>query len=670
MTDPNKFVFLSNKRFLPFVLFLILLIPRFIDFNATSITYDELAAKDSGPWWSLIKKGDFTSEDWAYKKPTLVIMRYFYGVLPEALFGSDPGNPYDLNGARFIGALLGAFLGVIVFLLGSQIGGTSIGLMAVLIYNLFPAILGHDRFASHDLPARIVSAGSLWLLIRYFQSEKKKFLWLGIFFAGLSFACYFRIGIQTIAILVLGYSWRSFIRKGWNSPETIYFAFLVGLCSFLIGVVLFVITWPYGWMHPYDAFYDVFLTQFRIGQAGGNFEYFLGSIREVPKYYYILVYLCTMPVLILAFCVLGFKTTWQNIIRAEAVSLLWITIAVPILVGFVSFRAALNHYLLICYPPTCVLAALGVQKCSTVFSKMVKPSLFQVGACGIIITSELISAVRIHPFYLEYFNALVGGTKGVVAHKFFESGWYGEAIYPLFDFVNQNAPANSFIESRLSAWPGLADLKHNLRPDLKVQGIEGANPLGADFVVRVGHERNDQFYRWNPNPEIYEKVHDVLAMGGSIGDVWRRKITSEGPYIYNEDFSSYQIKFAIQNNQCGFNLFSDGKIFPGVTGQSCGVLFRIPSELLKNRKQIQIRSEVQIEGGRAQILCGTSISNLTSVARCENTKGILESPKIACPPAQDFLIYLEMLTNKQWDLSTKTFWDYDWFDSLQVMGWP
>ena len=661
------------RRWIPILIFVFALACRLVDFNATSITGDECVGKDSGPWWKLIKAGDLVSEDWGYGKPQFPIMRWFYGVLPEAVFGDNPSDPYDLKGARLVGAVLASVLVVGVYFLGRQFGGKSVGVIAALAFSLFPAILGHDRFASHDLPARLASVVSLGFMVRHLSHGRPRDrLWSAIW-AGVSFAAYFRVGVQTILITQAALGCRWLVERGWKKPETLIGLAGFGATALAAGFLVFIATWPYAWSRPLLAIAEVFGSPLKTSQAGPGMEWFFGSIRSLPPYYYVAVYVFMMPVLLLLAHLVGAARTWGETRVAKAPILLWLSILLPLSMGAVSFRASLNHYLLICFPATCVLAALGIHACAERLSKWRgSASAWRMGLCVAMIGSQAVTAIRIHPYHLEFFNLLVGGTRGVARNHTFMTGWYCEGIRPLFDYVNRYASHNALISCRLGAWPGISDLKRNLRPDLGLQGYTAINPLGADYILRVGFETCGGFYRCDPDPERYEKVMDVLTMGGSIGDVWkRREDLSQGGLVYADDFLTPQIaRFTVSTLNLGFNPFSDGKLYPLESNKPAGILVRIPSELLGNAAEIQVRSDLQATGGKAWIQCGTNSTNRLTVARCDSFTGRLESARFARPGKGDLWISLEMVTGKLWFGDPKTFWDYDWFDSLYVRKWP
>ncbi len=660
-------------RWIPILIFAFALACRLVDFNTTSITYDESVGKDSGPWWKLIQKGDFSSEEWGYGKPQAVIMRWFYGVLPEAIFGDNPSNPYDLKGARLVGAILSSVLVVGVYFLGRQFGSSSTGIIAALSFSLFPAILGHDRFASHDLPARMASLAAVYFMAKHLQTvQRRDWLWSALW-AGISFAAYFRIGVQTMAILGLALVARWIADKKWRQPQSLLALAAYGGLALGTGFIVFTATWPYAWAHPIQAFCDVFVSPLAIAQGGGgSFEWFFGKIRSVPFYYYAVVYVCMTPALLLLAHFAGCIRSRGEVRHAKAPLLLWLMILVPIMMGAVSFRAALNHYLLICFPATCILAAIGLEACAKRLARFGGVVGFWLAGLSLLVVgTQAVTAVRIHPFYLDFFNSFVGGTRSVAARHLLMTGWYGEGIRPLFDYVNQHATDGSTVCCRLAAWPGLLDLSRNLRSDLALQGQTNTNPLGADYILRVGLESCDQFYRCQPDPEHYEKVMNVQALGGSIGEVWkRRSFPPSVGWVYVDDFCSPQAtRFVAGTQNFQFNPFMDGKFYPVFPDRPGGVLFRIPATLLGSARIIEISTKLQAGGGEAWIGCGSSPTNRTVVARCNHFSGRLDSPKFPRPGQGDLWISLEMITAKGWDQHPKTFWNYDWFDSLYVRAW-
>jgi hypothetical protein len=660
-----------TQTWLLVLVFVFALACRVVDFNATSVTADEVACKDSGPWWTLLKKGNFSSTEWSYQKQIPSVSRWLYGVLPEALWGSRPSDPYDIKGARVIGAILGAALVCLVYILGREFGGAAVGAVSAFAFSLYPAILGHDRFASHDLPARFASVLSIWFMVKHLKDDgRRDWLWSAVW-AGVSSAAYARVGVQTIMVLLAALSYKWVIKEQYRNAENFFRIVGFGLLALGAGFVCFVVTYPCAWSGPFRAFPEVFMPFARVAQSGAQPEWFFGKIRNIPVYYYPAVYVFMCPTLLLLAHFIGLAKTWIEARKAEPPILLWLLVLIPVFGGF-SFRASLNHYLLISFPATCVLAALGLKACCDVLGRWKGAGITWFGILAtVMIAAQAVTAIRIHPFHLEFFNALVGGTRGVAKNHTFMTGWYCEGINPLFDYVNKHAESNALVNCRLSAWPGISDLRRNLRSDLDVQGLHVAAPLGADYILRVGVETCNQFYRCNPDPERYEKVHDVLALGGSIGDVWKRRpILADSGLVYVDDFTTRQpLHFLGGILNFNFNPFSDGKFYPVASQKPGGVLFRIPSKLLAGRKTIQIQARVQAAGGMAWIQCGSSPDSRAVVARGERFTGWLDSEKVSRPGDGDLWVSLEMVTAKTWNEDPRTFWDYDWFDSLNVRAW-
>lgn len=659
-----------SHRGLGAMIFAFALLCRVVDFNSTSVTNDELSSKDSGPWLALLKKGDFISEEWGYNKQYSIILRWTYGVLPQVLFGTDPGNPYDLAGPRLIGAVLGSALVWGVFLLGRQYGGAGVGVLSALVYSLFPGVLGHDRFAAHDLPARMASLAALLYMGRHFKTHSRRALLWSAFWAAFSFAAYFRVGVQTIFILQAGLIWRCLAHKKWTSPETTLSALSFPIVAAIGGYLLFVITWPYAWWRPIEAFNASFATGVHAAAVGGNQEWFFGKIVVLPWSYYPAVYIFMMPLAILLALVLGMLCTWKECLRGEIVLLLWLNILIPLVTMCMALRSSLNHYLLICYPPTCILAAIGIVGLAGRLRRWGSVQGWKVALGSAVLVCEIVIGFRIHPWHLEFFNSLVGGTAGVSKNHTFALGWYGEAIQPLFDYVNQNAPPNSTITVRLGGWPGLFDLKRNLRKDLQIQGYTALHPLGADYVLRTGAETCNQFYRWNPNPALYDKAMDVTAMGGSLGDVWKRRDPAAlSDLLYSDDFSSPQItRLAIRVENMSVNIFSDGKLYSVEPNRPAALLIQIPAGILRGQTLLRCQADVQMNQGGFSISVGVDPAKLEEVSQVSNFKGSLESQGFQIKPGKDLFIELRWITNYRWNGGPQTFWEADWIDGFRILS--
>ncbi len=662
---------LRNPRLLCILIFVTALAFRVVDFNSISITYDELAAKDSGPWWQLVKSGNFTSEGWGYHKPTVAIIRWLYGVIPQALFGDDPGSAHDLAGARFNAAVLGSLQVMVVFLIGRQLGGSGVGVMASFFLSLFPGVLGHDRFASHDLPARLASTVALWMMTRYFQTGRRRDWFFAILWAGISFAAYMRVGMQTILILQAALVVHWFVRRREAPPEMIPRLISFGLLSGIVGLVIFTITWPYLWSHPIQGLLEVFGQQGSVAKAGGSMEWFFGTIRTVPIYYYVVIFVATMPLAVFLAFMAGLYRTAKGAIGGNESLLLWLFAFAPLIAGAISFRSALNHYILICYPSTCVLAALGIVSLSEKLARWkMSAARWRCAIGGFVVASELLTVVRIHPYYIDFFSAIVGGTRSVVKNHTFNVGWYGEGIQPLFDYVNRNAPPGSTVTCRLAAWPGLADLPAYLRNDLRIQGHTAIHPLGADYVLRVGLETGSEFYRHCPDPGLYEKVMDVNAMGGSIGDVWQRRAdAAAGGLLYSDDFSSPQSMGFLKGGQnANLNPFSNGKLYSIQPGQPSVILLQLPAALFQKWKTLSIDADVQMREAQFRIRGGNDPKKLRELASVAKMQGLVHGTELEITPGKDVYISLEWMTAHRWDGSPRSFWEADWVDSLQISG--
>jgi hypothetical protein len=487
-----------------------------------------------------------------------------------------------------------------------------------------------------------------------------------------SLASYVRVGVQTVAVLVAFLAARRFVRDRERTLEALRPIVAFGAIAVGIGAVVFFATWPYAWFRPITGFREWLELPLKNAQLGGSPQWILGEIRPAPLWYYPAVYVFMCPTLLLAAHAFGCRLTWPDTQRVEPVVLAWLVAVVPMVVGG-SFRSSLNHYLLVCFPGTCVLAALGLYGLAGRLAawrwdrRVWFPAL-----TAVVLGSEAITAVLIHPYHLDFFNILVGGTRTVASQRLLTTGWYGEGTKALFAHVNEAAAAGDFVNCRLGPWPGIVDLQRNLRRDLEIQGARRADPLGAAWVLRVGLETCNEMYRFEPDPERYEKVHDVLALGGSVADVWKRRaIAAESGLVYADDFASSQpLHYAVGSQNLGFTPFSDGRFYPEDFSRPGGVLFRIPANLLGATRQVQIRVKARCKSGSAWVAAGAGADSRREVARRSFFDGWLETERIDRPGTGDLWISLEMETSMQWDGSRESFWNYDCLDAFQVHAWP
>jgi hypothetical protein len=504
----------------------------------------------------------------------------------------------------------------------------------------------------------------------------------------------------------------------------------VSLGSWLLSAWLL---WPYMWFRPWEL-WRWYADPVAVAGAGGGVEFWFGAIRVVPRHYYLVAILaCTPPLTLLAFAgwhalalrdwlrqraplegkgidppphpILLPRNGGEGDPRTEiplmvepvarGVSLaprsgergrvrgsgdsgvgqplpILLLFWVPLLVASLTLRQGLTHYLQILMPALCLGAGAGIWRARgwLLARRESSPRALGWGIAALPVLLHVHACACVSPYFLDYFNAFVGGGRGVTERRLFTQGAYGEAILPLLAHVQSRAEPSATVLCRLGPWPGLGQLDRYLGPGLLLQGHQGVDPLGARYVLRAGLERSGEFYRYRPDPALYEKVFDVLADGGSLGDVWRRKdgLAAAG-LVYADDFASPQFtRFAVAGQNLNLNPFSDGKLYAVRGDQPAAVLFRFPAALLAGRRSARVEVDARLRAGAIVVRAGHEPRQLAEVGRAMGEEGAVRGKEIPLAAGKDFFVALEWQSSCRWDGKPRTFWDSDWVDALRVYG--
>jgi 4-amino-4-deoxy-L-arabinose transferase-like glycosyltransferase len=271
-------------------------------------------------------------------------------------------------------------------------------------------------------------------------------------------------------------------------------------------------------------------------------EFFLGVRRSPPPYYFPVYFFAVVaPLTLIGWALFWPAWIWgvrrpddrrrralrnENRRRALLLVLWW---AIPLLGATVGpmiqdgFRYALPALL-----PTCLMAGHGVDWLSTSlaaklrfgFPKLLariahKPEnavtakhvsrVFHASFGGVCVLGAMWAVVRIHPYYIDYYNSFWGGPKNVFQHKLLEFSWWGEGLGPAVQWINARAPKGARIFIDVPA-------RHVMvfRPDIRVVG----RPAAADLIVTAGAG----LYR--RVPAGFRRIHTETAAGAPVVKVF------------------------------------------------------------------------------------------------------------------------------------------------------
>jgi len=515
------------RRFIPVLLLSFALLIRLWGITSVDEAWDEVPVVRYGEiYLETLSKLDFNHESWKLNKEHPPFSKYFYGAtrvlsLRIPLFRDRLDQDYPLGRRytlqRVISALIGSLGVVIVYLFGRKIlGREDVGVLAALILALTPYYIAHNRIATQETLVCFLTLLATYLFALGLKSgdfRDRHFLLAGLVLG---------LGVSTKynAFLFLALFFFStllfFGKKFKKHPQLLVKNYI--LLVPLIAVSVLVLIWPWLWSNPLSQFLN---SLSRIESSRWQ-EYFLGAFGKQPPHYYFLVYLLatTPPVLLilLSFFVIGLllsgvgygaqdksRNRWRWFI------LLWFL--TPFLASFIALRQDGVRYIFPMYPALSVSAALGLDYFSSWLRRCwSREQVFFAGSL-LVLSCLLFTVVRFYPYYLDYYNFLVGGPCGVYERRLFDFGYWGEGIRRATRWVNVYAEPGATV--------GFNFVPRHVVPNLRADLRFSDNSSSAEYII------------WNvegewrglhvPAKESYDTVYVVTVSGTPLVRVSRRR---------------------------------------------------------------------------------------------------------------------------------------------------
>jgi hypothetical protein len=170
-----------------------------------------------------------------------------------------------------------------------------------------------------------------------------------------------------------------------------------------------------------------------------------------------------------------------------------------------------------------LLAALGLEKIHT---KLGYKAF--VLAFGILLVYMVSISVSIHPFYVDYYNELIGGTKAVYDGKLMRIGAAGEGLDLAVDYINSNASLNSSVEFHAAPIHVLRGFREDIQQKnsfFSPDTVSRASNFTHDWSFRdADYIIENVYYKWyidsNFNPVELGYKLDYTINSGNTPLVW------------------------------------------------------------------------------------------------------------------------------------------------------
>ncbi|MEN9938054.1 MAG: hypothetical protein RLZZ387_4633 [Chloroflexota bacterium] len=422
---------------------------------------------------------------------------------------------------RLPGATLQALLVPAAYLLLRRLIPHTTALVAAVLWATSPYLIAHGRLLHLD--ALLTSFVTFSLLLLLCPSDSRRLVLSGVFaglalltkgpalillpFAGLLIACQAAVGL-TCGSRPTGRAWLHALLQTAGR-----------YALWLAAAALTVLTlWPALWAEPARAIgrYVGEIVS-NGGRPNGDGQFFLGGAVDDPgALFYMLANLFrTTPLMLLGLLTYAGFGIWnlRSVRRSNIQHLKHDTHhqTLLVLLAFVVFWTLVmtlgpkkfDRYVLPTWPALCVLAAAGLTHLwRAISSRLIdhrsQSHIPNLTALALLLAAELWQPLSVHPYYLSYYNPLLGG--GRAAERTFLIGW-GEGMDQVGAWLSQRPD--------IAYGPVLSALGRTLQPfvPVDVRDVEDYGRVPANYAV-VYLESLQRA----ANPPIYEAIQRTVPL--------------------------------------------------------------------------------------------------------------------------------------------------------------
>lgn len=345
---------------------------------------------------------------------------------------------------------------VCLYILVKRLLGQAVALCAISLLLLEPFFLAYQRFLTTDGLLADFSILALLLFLLYQQSDRGRLLVASGVFMGLAtaskiIALLFLPAVVLQIVLIESGVWRSsFPPRGWKRQFRD-----LGLWGATI-LAVFVLIFPAMWVSP--GFVVTSIYKGLLQESDRGFLFFLGEITDAPGilFYPLVLAYRLSPVLQLGLLAVSVILLIPKLRRRqkkipEIAALAVIPLCVVLILSV--FDSKIDRYISnLCLPVLALLAAVGWLEIMAGVEKWLRKR--QIGKWrhrGVttaiaLLLLQLVILVPHYPYYLTYYNPLLGGTRA--AQHLFMIG-QGEGLEKAARWLNQSPNAKSI---KVASW--------------------------------------------------------------------------------------------------------------------------------------------------------------------------------------------------------------------------
>lgn len=373
-------------------------------------------------------------------------------------------NPID--GFHLFPVLLaGLFLWVLYKFTAHRLGKV-VAFLSILFLGTFPRFWGDMHFNVKDIPMTIFYGLTLMAYYRWYERPS----WQRASLAGLLIGCAFAVKANAIFIPITLFlsilPWRFAIQPWTDLAKHFKRQYLHYLLMASLGLLVYILSWPYLFTNPYLGLKAYWGFIFRLGTSGGQ-HWQIDAFREV---------LATMPEIMLALFLIGLAIVILRKPRENTPiwSLLSFWAIIPVLrqslPGANNFDG-IRHFLEF-VPAAAIIAAISLNQIALwVAQRKWLPRLGTLSIVIGLIVANLVQAYALfYPYTHLYYNQFTGGLSGARDHFLGNEAtdyWAG-SYRPGMEWLNEHAPYNSYLIIPVAGWVAELQAPILLRPDIEI----------------------------------------------------------------------------------------------------------------------------------------------------------------------------------------------------------
>jgi hypothetical protein len=413
------------------------------------------------------------------------------------------GTLGPVSGYRLFSASLFALLvGILVWTV-SGVAGLPAGIGAGLSLALMPRVAGHAHFATTDMPLTFFWTVAALCFAGFLRKGGGIRLSLAALALGLAMGTKFTGWLLPVPLLF----WAILERRWWPWIVTVLAALMVAW--------LFV---PSAWHDPQGALLSLIQESLNRDASIPIATLYFGQVYDyvVPWHHAIVMTLITVPVGILCLALIGTADVGRSseVLKPSdprsAMARLSL-LQIGFFLALMALPSSPDHdgvrLFLPAFPFVAILAGLALGRLDEALNARFEPRAAVLGT--LLLTSVyLLPAFRqergIAPYWLSYYNELVGGARGAAAQGMEVSYWY-DAITPEFiGEIERMLPADATV----MAWPSTKYFLELQELGLIRDDLIFVQETNASYLLMLARQATLP----PPLMEVYRKVQPILAV--------------------------------------------------------------------------------------------------------------------------------------------------------------